>query len=301
MRANGKKFMSRLKEILTCDEMYLVYSLTIIVLTWWGVILIANHESKLEPQRPIASMSTSVSMETTTNTDGTATERPETLSRTTTTTETQETTSSTTTESTTTTKLTEQYIEKPTYTEPPTEEVPIVIPEETAPAETEPAPVTEETVEQTIVETTTVAAETEPPTEAVSSRPYIYDCTLSDDLQQHIYDTCARYGVPYELVMAVIKKESTFNTGARNGSCVGLMQLHSGYNSGIASSLGVSLYDPYGNTTVGIYVIADLMSRHSMSDALICYNMGEYGAKPYLGGSTSYSRKVMAYYYEYLG
>jgi hypothetical protein len=147
-------------------------------------------------------------------------------------------------------------------------------------------PVVEETTEEVII----------PP-----SRPYIYDCTLSEDLQNYIYNNCQTYGVQYEFVMAIMACESGFNIYASNGSCYGLMQLHTYYNQGKADSLGVSLYDGYGNALVGIVTVADLLSRYSMTDALICYNYGEYGAIGYLGGSTSYSRTVMSKYYEYIG
>lgn len=236
-----------------------------------------------------------------------------------TTTTTDKTTSMTTTESTTTqtdTIITTGVIEietEPVITtcvETTISEEPLqteIVVDETEPIEDdiiiEPVPETEE------VQTEPIPEETETPIEEIpeestpvnTDRPIIYDCTLSDDLQQYIYDKCNEYGVEYQFIMAIIKTESGFNTGATNGSCVGLMQLNSYYNSGTASALGVDLWDPYGNVTVGIHHVADLLSRYSMSDALICYNYGEYGAQGYLGGSTNYSRTVMSRYYEYVG
>lgn len=194
---------------------------------------------------------------------------------------TQETTTSTTT---TTAVIIEEpiIIDEPTESEDNTE----YIEEEPLPEEEEEIPIIEEGEPSIVVDT--------------SCRPVIYDCTLSDDVQQYIYDRCNEYGVPYELIMAIIKKESTFNPNASNGSCVGLMQLNAAYNSATAASLGVSLYDACGNALVGITTVADLLNRYSIHDALMCYNMGEYGARNYLGGTTSYSRTVVAYYNEYL-
>lgn len=133
------------------------------------------------------------------------------------------------------------------------------------------------------------------------TRPVISDCTLSDDLQQYIYDTAESLGVDYYLVMAVIKAESGFNPKATNGICHGLMALHN-CNASYANSIGVPNFktDPYQNVYLGIHVLANFLAEYSMTDSLICYNMGEYGARNYLGGSTSYSRKVMRFRSEYI-
>lgn len=217
---------------------------------------------------------------------------------------------------TTTTESTTKTDETSSSTTPEVVETSITIEttkvEETQPIETTPEePITEPAITEPISSETssseTSETEIEIPvepvpdeTEPVNTRPVIYDCTLSDDLQQYIYNKCMEYSVEYEYIMAIIKTESGFNTNAYNGNCVGLMQLNAYYNSGTAYALGVDLYEPYGNVTVGIHHVADLLSRYSMSDALICYNYGEYGAQGYLGGSTSYSRTVMSRYYEYV-
>lgn len=326
MRANGKKF----KTLLNSDKMAYVPCIVSIVtifslLTFASSKLTVNHETDIETNETTAYVETTVdTKETTTVTDGT-TVIPETLTENATT----ETTSSTaTTESTTATasNTTTANVETTTRMTPnaPVVNTTKATTVDTVPSTTTTTTTTEETSTESIVvtdateptdltdtmiesesTTDTTISETEPTTEAttkpVNTRPVIYDCTLSDDLQQYIYDNCKAKGVPYELVMAIIKTESGFRTSARNGSCVGLMQLHTKYNTQLANSLGVSLYDPYGNVLVGINVVANLLNKYSTTNALICYNMGEYGAKPYLGGSTSYSRKVMKYYYEYLG
>lgn len=292
----------------------------LIAITTWAIFgLEENHGSKIETKETgivaeVTKPSDSTEPEeTTTEPDGTTIPDTQTESTTTETT----TSATTTTESTTVTTCT--YTENIVVEQPVIEEIPETVPEteteevmtEITVVETEATETTSDTGETTESSSsdetaTTVATETQPEettteTVLVATRPVIYDCTLSDDLQQYIYDNCNANGVPYEFVMAIIKKESTFRTNASNGSCVGLMQLNSRYNTGLANSLGVSLYDPYGNVLVGIHVVKDLLNKYSMSDALMCYNMGEYGAKKYLGGSTSYSRTVMSYYYEYIG
>lgn len=285
MKFNGKAFKSLLNRIFNRPDVQLVCCFAVMLVIGIGMCvfdLTDNPETGIEPEMMVETVTTTTpSVTCTTSVEDGTTTSISTTSRSTTSKPKTTTSTNTTTESTANTTT-------------------VIV--------THTSPVTEATQPPT---TTTQTPATEPPTEAPTqapnnttstTRPVIYDCTLSDDVQQHIYNTCNSYGVPYELIMAIIKKESTFNPNASNGSCVGLMQLHKGYNSDFAATLGVyNLYDPYGNTTVGIAKIADLLSRYSMTDALICYNCGEYGARPYLGGSTSYSRTVMSYYYAYLG
>lgn len=331
MRANGKKLKTLLSSRKSAYVIYVAaLAASYLAVTFAITNLTVNQETDIETNETTVCVETTVdTKETTTVTDGT-TVIPETLTENATT---ETTSSTTTTESTTatTSNTTTANVETTTRMTP---NAPVVdttkattvktVPQTTTTATTTTVATTEESTSESssvtdatepidstdiVVEsestTDTTISETEPTTEAttkpVNTRPVIYDCTLSNDLQQYIYDNCKAKGVPYELVMAIIKTESGFRTNARNGSCVGLMQLHTKYNTGLANSLGVSLYDPYGNVLVGINVVANLLNKYSTTNALICYNMGEYGAKPYLGGSTSYSRKVMKYYYDYLG
>lgn len=130
-------------------------------------------------------------------------------------------------------------------------------------------------------------------------RPHIEDCTLSEDVQQYIYQTSSDFDVDYLLVMAIIKAESSYNPNATSGVAHGLMQIHN-INKDYAKSMGVyNLYDQKGNVLVGISIISKLLEEYTYQDALTCYNMGEIGAQPYLGKGSNYSNKVLSYYYEY--
>jgi hypothetical protein len=117
--------------------------------------------------------------------------------------------------------------------------------------------------------------------EAVGYRPID---KLSVDLQNHIYNLCVENGVEFAIVMAIIEKESGFNSGASNGVCIGLMQLHSSYNAG-------DLYDPYHNTTLGIQLIGRLVTTYGLSQGLVYYNCGEYSG---VYAPTSYSNSIIA-------
>ena len=136
-----------------------------------------------------------------------------------------------------------------------------------------------------VIETTIITNPPETQTikviEAVGYRPID---KLTIELQNHIYNLCVENGIEFSIVMAIIEKESGFNSGASNGVCVGLMQLHSSYNAG-------DLYDPYHNTTLGIQLIGRLVSSYGLSQGLVYYNCGEYSG---VCAPTSYSNSIIA-------
>lgn len=107
---------------------------------------------------------------------------------------------------------------------------------------------------------------------------------LSIDLQNHIYNLCVENGVSFSIIMSIIEKESGFNASASNGVCIGLMQLHSAYNSG-------DLYDAYHNTELGIKLIGRLVTSYGLEQGLVYYNCGEYSG---VYAPTSYSNGVIS-------
>ena len=180
-----------------------------------------------------------------------------------------------------------------------TEEITTTIDTEITTTEITTTTIIEATTAEEEITTTTEITTTE---EIINERPEIYDCTLSEYLQEYTYNLCNEHGIPYELVMAVMKKESAYQTTAYSGNSYGLMQINI-INYKYAQNLGVyDLYDPAGNILVGVNLLSELMERHTVSDALICYNVGETAAKNkgLLGNSTGYSDTVLGYYYEYL-
>ncbi len=99
----------------------------------------------------------------------------------------------------------------------------------------------------------------------------------------HIRDAAARYGVPEELVTAVIRVESAFNPRAvsRKGAR-GLMQLM----PGTASLLGVrDSFDPVENIDGGVRHLRGLIDRfgNNVALALAAYNAGEKAVTQYGG------------------
>lgn len=112
----------------------------------------------------------------------------------------------------------------------------------------------------------------------------------------HIYTTAEEYGIPPEVVVAIMKVESNFNPDLVYGRCYGLMQIHDGHCEpwGIETE---DLLDLKKNTTVGISLLAGLQAESdNLYQVLGKYNRGTGGYKKYVEevGTevTSYATKV---------
>jgi len=111
----------------------------------------------------------------------------------------------------------------------------------------------------------------------------------------------AAYDLPAGLLLAVAETESDFDPACRTGKCVGLMQIHSSYAAEYARAAGLDtwdLYDPADSLRIAASMLDDYMRRYEgdIHFALMCYNLGEYGALRKLAEgveSTGYSRKVI--------
>lgn len=130
-----------------------------------------------------------------------------------------------------------------------------------------------------------------------------YDVPLSDEVQEAIFDECAKHGIDPTIIFGMCFRESCFNANAigDNGHAFGLMQIQERYHADRMARLGVrDLLDPAQNVTVGIDFMAELIEKYGdVEKALVCYNYGEYGAKVHCFdkgiASTAYSRAVLEY------
>lgn len=128
-----------------------------------------------------------------------------------------------------------------------------------------------------------------------------YDIPLSEDLQDHIFEVCEEYNVDSDLVVSMIRKESTYTADAigDNGRSFGLMQIQPRWHSARMAELGCNdLLDPYQNVTVGVDIIAELLEKDKgTSWALMAYNGGErYANKLAKSGKISdYASLVMSW------
>lgn len=131
----------------------------------------------------------------------------------------------------------------------------------------------------------------------------LYDIPLDEDLQRHIWEESQEKGVPAELVLGVIRKESNFEADVVGdyGRSVGLMQIQPRWHKERMEYLGCwSLMDPYANVTVGIDILAELLAKYQTTEmALMVYNAGDTGARDawFSKGiySNEYSQTVLAY------
>ncbi len=125
-----------------------------------------------------------------------------------------------------------------------------------------------------------VAVEVELPpqaTEQIDVDPTRDDIPLDKDTQVLLYEACGETGVPFELALAVIWKETRFqNLIGDDGSSAGYMQVQERFHWDRMERLGVTdLTDPYGNFLVGCDYLAEMVDRdRGVEWALMAYNGG---------------------------
>ena len=114
------------------------------------------------------------------------------------------------------------------------------------------------------------------------------------------------YDVDADLIKAIIFCESDGKVKAKNHNRDGttdhgLMQINSFNHKWLKKELGITdFYDIKQNVHCGVFMIADLMSRHTdLHTVLMSYNMGEKRTRElHREGiyTSKYSRKVMGVY-----
>lgn len=146
------------------------------------------------------------------------------------------------------------------------------------------------------------------------SPPRYFTGTLDEALQDYIWSLCCSYDIAehYELVYAIIKKESNFNPEAVSTTGdYGLMQINKCNHAWLADTLNLTpvygdtlesiFISSYNNVLAGIHILAPLLHKYDVSDALMAYNMGVAGARRLWENgihSTVYSEQVLDYYYQ---
>ena len=137
-----------------------------------------------------------------------------------------------------------------------------------------------------------------------------YNIKLSKELQIYAYNMATKYGVQYELFLAMMYVESGFNPNKISSTNdYGLCQINISNHSYLRKKLGVSNFlDPYDNIQAGAFFLARYFNSwgKSVSDratlelhALNSYNRGDGSYKKYLAkGNTAtswyYGKKVVA-------
>lgn len=113
-------------------------------------------------------------------------------------------------------------------------------------------------------------------------KPVLFDVPLSEDLQLHIIHLCEEYHIDPAIILAMIERESRFQSGVigDNGNSFGLLQIQARWHGARMDKLGVTdLLDPYQNVAVGIDYLAELLGEYEdLEMALVAYNAGPTGA-----------------------
>lgn len=142
---------------------------------------------------------------------------------------------------------------------------------------TEPKVVTKTIVET--VEVPTYEKDELPTKEEVT----YFHVPLSHSLQSYIYEVCADEEVPVALVMAMIEHESAFDPEVISATNdYGLMQINEVNHEWLDEEYHCAdLLNPYQNVFCGVKIISSFLDKYegNYHNALMAYNMGDYGAK----------------------
>lgn len=105
-------------------------------------------------------------------------------------------------------------------------------------------------------------------------------------MQVYTYIVCQNYGVDYEMVFALIERESwcKWEAVGDDGDSIGYMQIQERWHKERMERLGVSdLTNPFGNVRVGVDYLAELHEKTgNWMDTLAAYNHGLAGAQKHL-------------------
>ena len=121
-----------------------------------------------------------------------------------------------------------------------------------------------------------------------------------ENWKEYMEALCEERHICPELVEAIIERESSWDPGAVNGDCVGLMQISRFSQRSRMRKLGVTdLKDPYENILVGVDLLEELYQQYEDNAAvLMYYNAGysdRYGLGAYLWDEMSdYAQEVLA-------
>lgn len=102
-----------------------------------------------------------------------------------------------------------------------------------------------------------------------------YNIALPVEQQEYAYNICKRYGLDYELFLAMMYQESTYRPGVvGGGNSYGLCQIHISNHRNLTAKLGITNYfDPYDNMTAGAYLLAHYLKIYGDTvTALNAYN-----------------------------
>lgn len=166
---------------------------------------------------------------------------------------------------------------------------------------TSPKPVEEPTAITAIMPEQVVVPSTELQ-EAAPMEVFYYDVSLSEEEQDYIRMLCDEHGLPMELVLAIIVKESSCDPDAVSTTGdYGLMQINKGNFDWLTEDYGITDFmDPYQNIYAGSMILKGVLDIFDTEEeAVIAYNRGPTGARNLFAEGiehTEYSDDVMCIY-----
>ena len=122
------------------------------------------------------------------------------------------------------------------------------------------------------------------------------DTWIPYEQQEICEDVGAEYGVCPELLEAIIEHESSGKTYAKNGPCVGLMQVNMDVHQERAERLGVKdPYDEYSNILMVTDILMELAAKYEdLPTTLMAYNGTQHPAEKVEAGQISnYAQGIM--------
>lgn len=127
--------------------------------------------------------------------------------------------------------------------------------------------------------------------------PYTRDIPLSDELQEYTYGIAEKYGVDYDLILAIMQTESQFqNVTSDNGEDIGLCQINTINAEWLYTDYGIyNLMDERQNIEACAIILNKLSGQFSNeSHVVMAYNLGAGKAQKYIssGKITEYTEKV---------
>lgn len=123
---------------------------------------------------------------------------------------------------------------------------------------------------------------------APEQHTHTYDIPLSDELQHTVMELADRYGLCYELILAVIMTESSGRSDMTGdeGDAVGLMQIQPKWYGELISETGLNVDEPIENVELGIIILLGFLKENdgSIDRALKQYNSGnpDYEGNEYI-------------------
>lgn len=128
------------------------------------------------------------------------------------------------------------------------------------------------------------------------------------DIPEEIQDAAWKYGQEYdicpEFLIAIAKKESTFDPKAVNGSCTGLMQVSLYWHRTRMEECGVTeeeMWEIDGNMHVAADYLRDLFEKYDDPAAVLMAYNGDHRLEAYLKGEcemSGYAREILDTSYE---